>query len=213
MAGGSILSVHHIILIVLISLSTTVIGGCDRVDQAVSSYLDGCRDKQSFLISESLERIVDDPVILDYIEFNAPRGYYSRVSQDQVSIFQGVYCDSGDWGINVGNQIRVKLYDGPAPMDLYADFPKEQAYALKRMAAPIGSLDYEVTIGDRLWGAQLELWGNLVPSVRTAYLTTSLGTQTLTVSFVAEIGAPADTSSLDTVVRSIREKKVDRDAT
>ena len=67
MAGGSILSVHHIILIVLISLSTTVIGGCDRVDQAVSSYLDGCRDKQNFLISESLERIVDDPVILDYI--------------------------------------------------------------------------------------------------------------------------------------------------
>ena len=213
MARGSILSVHHIIFIALIFFSTSVMGSCNRVDQAVSSYLDGCRDKQTFLVSESLERIDDEPVILDNIEFIAPRGYYSRVGQDQVSIFQGIYCDSGDWGINGGNQIRVKLYDGPAPMDLYADFPKEQASALKRMAAPIGSLDYEVTINDRLWRAQLELWGNLVLSVRTAYLTTSLGTQTLTVSFVAEIGAPADTSSLVTVIRSIREKKVDRDAT
>lgn len=204
--GDEILLRHHIFFTILLSLSTILLSSCDSVDRTVTAYLDGCRDKQGFLLGESLKRINDDHVILGNIEFSAPRGYYSRVDRDQVSIFQGVYCDSGDWGINVGNQIRVKLYDGSAPMDLYADFPKEQEYILKRMAAPIGSLDYEVTIAGRLWRAQLELWGNLVPSVRTAYLTTNLGTQTLTVTFVAEIGAQADTSSLVTIVRSIRER-------
>ena len=192
--------------LVLLALATIVLSGCDSVERAITSYLDGCRDKQGFLRSESLERVNDDPVILGSIAFRAPRGYYSRVGRDHASIFQSVYCDSGDWGINVGNQIRVKLYNGLAPGDLYADPPKEQAYVLERMVAPIGSVDYEVTIGNRPWRAQLELWGNLVPSVRTAYLTTILGTQTVAVSFVAEIGAQADTSSLVTVVRSIRER-------
>jgi hypothetical protein len=187
-------------------LSTIVLSSCDSIDRSVTDYLDGCRDKQGFLLRESLEKINDDPVILDHIEFQAPQGFYARLGSDQVSIFQSVYCDSGDWGINVGNQIRVKLYNGSAPVDLYADLPEEQVFILNRMATPIGSLDYEFTIGDRVWRAQLELWGNLVPSVRTAFLTTSIGTKTVAVSFVAEVGAQADASSLVTVIRSIQQR-------
>ncbi len=193
-------------LLGLLVLATIGLSGCDRVGRAITSYLEGCRDKQGFLRSKSLERVQDNPIIVGPIEFRAPRGSYARVGRDYASIFQSVYCDSGDWGINVGNQVRVKLYNSSAPADLYADPPQEQTYTLKRMAAPIGNVDYAFTIGTRQWRAQLELWGNPVPSVRTAYLTTILGTQTVAVIFVAEIGAQTDTSALVTVVRSIRER-------
>jgi hypothetical protein len=144
-AGGEILSVPRTFFIVLLFLSTIALSSCDRVDQTVTAYLDGCRDKQGFLLRESLEKTNDDPVILDLIEFRVPRGYYSR-------------------------------------------------------------LGYEVIIGDRPWRAQFELWGNLVPSVRTAFLTTSIGTKTVAVSFVAEVGVQADASSLVTVIRSIQQR-------
>jgi hypothetical protein len=191
----------------LIVLSSVAIGGhgCGSIDQAVNRYLDGCRDVDLFLDRESLQQVDEDPVILGPIEFQAPKGAYARAGRDQVSIFQGVYCDSGDWGVDIGNQVRVKLYDGPAPASLYEDLPGEQVRPLETMADPRGSLHDEIVVDGRKWTAQLELWGGLVPSIRTAYLTTVLGSQTLAVSFVAEIGAAADPSLLVTVVESLRE--------
>jgi len=47
-----------------LSNARIVFNGYDSVDQAITSYLDGCRDTQSCGLNESLERVNDDPAIL-----------------------------------------------------------------------------------------------------------------------------------------------------
>ncbi|MCP5119736.1 MAG: hypothetical protein GY953_53740, partial [bacterium] len=128
---------------------------------------------------ESLEWSDGEPVTVGPIEFRPPPGSYVRVGSDSASVFRAVYCDSGDWGINPGNYIRLKLYPHPPPADLYADVPEELTFTLQRKSAPIGKVDHEFVISGLTWRAKVELWGTVIPSIRTAYLTTTIGAQAL----------------------------------
>lgn len=184
-------------------LAVTCCMSCSPSRASLLQYLDGCRDKQEFLLREGLQWSEGQPVTLGPVRFRPPPGSYVRVESDCASIVQGVYCDSGDWGIDPGNYIRLKLYRHPPPADLYADVPEEVAYVLERKAPPIAKVDHEFSIYDINWTAQTELWGTVIPSIRTAYLTTTIGNQTVAVTFVTENGASANASPLESVLRSI----------
>ena len=179
--------------------------GCGPSHTSMSQYLDGCRDKQGFLERESLVRSNGEPVRVGPVEFRPPPGSYLRSGSDSMSIIQAVYCDSGDWGINPGDHIRLKLYPHPPPADLYADLPEEVTFLLKRKSPPIGAVDHEFwTAVDFRWRAQVELLGTVIPYIRTAYFTTTVGEQALAVTFVAETGGPSHAERLERVLRSIR---------
>ena len=187
----------------VLCLAVTFGVSCSSSRTSLSQYLDGCQDKQGFLLREGLQWSEGQPVTLGPVIFRPPPGSYVRVERDCASIVQGVYCDSGDWGINPGNYIRLKLYPHPPPVDLYADVPEEVAYVLQRKASPFAKVDHEFSIYDIHWKAQVELWGTVIPSIRTAYLTTTIGSQTLAVTFVTENGSAANPSAFESVLRSI----------
>lgn len=165
---GSILSTRASKAGVLLIVSALTLG-CD-----VSDRIEGCGSRARALSDLDVRAYDRATLKLAGLELRLPRNVFYRHDDDTLIVLSqpGIYCDSGDWGIQRDNYLRLRIYPETSPEDAFADFPNElRGHPLEQLELGVGSFEYELPQNALTWRAQAHLRNPLLPRVGLLYLT------------------------------------------
>lgn len=179
---------------------------------AVRVDLGSCTERGLALRKLGLQKADGTTINLGPVDLTPPEGSFYRTESGEASVFRAnvLFCDSGDWGFNAGNQVRIKLYDRRRPVsDVLADVPAEQVNQLRDRAASVGSIEDEIVLNGLRWSKRTEFWNLTPPKIRSVYMASELPIDVeccrVGITFFAEVGREQeDLSTLTTVVDSLK---------
>lgn len=171
-----------------------------------------CDDRRGQLGKWRLEPAGDSVVGPGAVHFQALPGSLIRREARAVSVFRpaAVFCDSGDWGLNAGNQVRLELYDlDISDSQILADISAEPVRPDAGRTPAAAEATDTVVVGSLRWRRHTTFWSAGRRRVRSRTMITEVNAGAacchLGIAFSAEVGTSVDDlTPLEAILRTLR---------
>jgi hypothetical protein len=156
----------------VLALAGVAMCSCDP-----TAYLEGCEDRATALHDLGLQDVSTQPLELSGLRVRLPASVLYRLEARQLVVLSepGVFCDSGDWGMQRSNYLRLRIHDDAPPDDPFSDFPSDlRGWPLEQIERGIGSIDYELRQNALTWRIRVHLGNPFLPRTRLLYAITDV---------------------------------------
>ncbi len=120
-----------------------------------------CSNRSDQLRRLRVHEAKGDSVSAGRLSIRPPPGSFIRTDSASISVFKPhfLFCDSGDWGVNPGDQVRVTLYDlAHTDSAILEDIPADQINAQRDAASIVATVPDTVVVRGRAWRRYTKIW-------------------------------------------------------